>query len=200
MAIALADAGATPKPKASEVKVRPNAIERISAGRGTSPWQGYTGSYEEEQRGKRVIAVKIAPEHERPAHLDRYTVDGEPLLAIDRKNRRVIVNEKHLSDIERPDATRLGSDERFVVGTVKTKALLSRPRDLTRFLVESELIQTYAHLESELSLVEEDDGSKLYRATLTGRHVYYTNEANEGPLSFVVEIDKKTGTVTILGR
>lgn len=193
-------ARARAEPVGPEVKVGASEGDQISVNRGNSPWQGYTGSHDEEQRGKLVRAVKIAAEYERPRHLERYCMGGEPLLAIDRKRRRVVVNEKYLSDIRRPDATRIGAGERLALGTVKARALLSRPKDLTRFLLESELIETYAHLESELRIIEEDDRPSTYRAAVKGHHVYYTHEEHRAPLSFAVEIDRRTGEVTVLGQ
>jgi hypothetical protein len=148
--------------------------------------------------GDTVSAVKISPEMERPDELAKYGIDGEPLVAVDRKNKRVVVNDKHLSDWKRADATRLSTGERVAVGTVKSAALRARPHDLVRFLVESELLRTFVHVESELRFKEEKDEPGRYRARLEGTHTYYTNEQNVDPVSFTFELDKKTGRVEVM--
>jgi hypothetical protein len=142
----------------------------------------------------KVSAVKILPEMERAKHLGRYGIEGEPLIALDRKNKRVVVNEKAFGDLTRANATRSG--DRVVVGTVKSAALRARPHELVRFLVESELIATFVHIESELRFTEEKDEPGRYRARLEGTHTYYTNEKNVSPVRFTVEIDKTTRLIT----
>jgi hypothetical protein len=174
-------------------------MDELKIPRGTSPWQGYTGSYDEEQAGLKVRAVKILPEHERVAHLAAYVSDGEPLLAIDRKARRVVVNERCFGDVQRPDATRLRQGERAAVGVVKCAGLRKKPRELVRFLIESELVKTYVHTEANLRIVDEKTEGTRYRARCKGSHVFYTNERNESPLDFTVEIDSGSGAISVAG-
>jgi hypothetical protein len=171
----------------------------ISVDSGESPWQGYTASAEEEQRGMEVRAVKIATEFEPVARLQKYAPDPEPLIAIDRKNRRVVVNERHFGDLRRAKATSLRAGEPAKLGIVKSAALVNKPRALVRFLVESHLIMCYVHIGAQLRISADKESAGRYRAVLVGSHVYFTNKRHVSTLHFAVELDKSTGTVEVVG-
>lgn len=175
------------------------AAEPIHVERGNSPWQGYTSSAEEEERGRHIAAVVVEPHLARPPHLARFTLDGEPLLVIDRTQRRVVVNQRAFSAIERVDATRLGKGDRAVLGRVVDAKLRARGRELVTFLVSSELIQTYMHIGAKLTLGADDDSAKTYRVRVTGTHVYFTNSRHESRLDFEVAIDKQSGEIVVTG-
>lgn len=168
--------------------------------RSSSPWQGYTSTAEEEARGKQLAAVAIEPSFERPKHLERFAQGGEPLLAIDRKQRRVVVNQKFFSKIARADVTRLGRNDHATLGQVIDPALRARGKDVVLFLLTSELIQTYIHMGSRLTLAELQDDAAGYRARITGSHVFFTNSRHEEKLDFEVLLDRKTGEVIVTGR
>lgn len=176
------------------------AVQQISVDRGQSPWQGYTSSAEEEARGRSIAAVALLPKMERPAHLERFAVGGEALLAIDREGRRVVVNARYFSNLERVDGTRLGKGDRHILGKVVDAALRARGRELVTFLLSAELIQTYAHIGSKLNLTEEKDAPGSYVVRVTGTHVYFTNRRNEGSLDFEVRVDKQSGELSVVGR
>jgi hypothetical protein len=167
--------------------------------RGDSPWQGYTSDYKEEEAGKHISAVALDPSFEVPKHLTRYAADGKPLLAIDRKGRRVHLEAAFFSDLERPDATRLAKGKRLVFGTLKQLPKGLTHADLARFLVESQLIQTYWHLEARLCPGAVTDDAAQYRVELRGVHSYCTNRCQEDPLAFAVRIDKKSGELSVEG-
>lgn len=194
---------ACPRPSPQEDRVKPAAAEpalEITIFRDHSPWRGYTGSAQEEEAGKRVSAVPDLAGLESPEHLAPFAVDGKPLLAIDREKRRVVVSAEHFSDLVRGDATRIEAGQRQVMGTVKSPALRARPRDLVLFLLESQLVETYWHMEAQLRLLKEEETPERYRASFAGHHTYFTNEENEEALSFAVELDKKTGEISVLGE
>src|SRR5688572_28519693 len=86
--------------------------------RSQSPWNGFTQSFDEEQRGMKISAAPIYAAYERLPKIDAL-LPGEPLLAIDRKGKRVVANAKLFSDLARIDATGLSKDTRRVLGTVK---------------------------------------------------------------------------------
>lgn len=188
--------GAAPAPAKDKPmeKTTPKCLAELSIDRGQSPWQGYTSSAAEEAAGKHVFAVADLGKLEKVAHLAKYDVGGLPLLAIDREQRRVVVSAGHFSDLERADGTRAGVTK---MGTVKSDALKKKPRELALFLVESQLVQTYWHLESKLCLDSEDDGEARYTARFTGSHVYFTNKRHEKPVRFQVVLDKATGALTV---
>jgi hypothetical protein len=184
--------------RAEEKKVDQFEAE-ISVNSGESPWQDYTASAEEEQRSMEVRAVKIATEFEPIARLQKYASDPEPLIAIDRMNRRVVVNERHFGDLRRAKVTSLRAGERAKLGIVKSAALVNKPRSLVRFLVESQLIMCYVHVGAQLRISDDKEAAGRYLAVLVGSHEYYTNKRNVGHLHFAVELDKSTGTVEVVG-
>lgn len=195
LVVALALAGAPPTKE--KPVTAPKCVTELNIDRGLSPWQGYTGSAAEEESGKRVTAVADLSKFEAVPNLAKYDVAGKPLLAIDREKRRVVVASEHFSDLARADVTRSVKAE---LGTVKSAALKGEPRKLVLFLIESQLLQTLAHVESHVCLVEEKDGAAEYRAHFTGSHTYFTNRRNESPLDFEVVLEKKSGVVRVESR
>lgn len=167
--------------------------------RSHSPWQGYTADYNQEQEGKKISAVKITPEMERVPHLAGYTINGVPLLAIDRTNKRVVVNETFFGTIIRPDVTSLGPTETVAMGTIHEAKLRDDPGFIIGFLLESQLIETYKHLEATVKLLEEKDSAQIFQASFSGSHVYYTNKRNEKTFAFRISIDRKTGEIAVSG-
>jgi hypothetical protein len=138
-----------------------------------------------------VDAVPFTEALEKLSRLD--AIVGHPLIAIDRKALRVVVNDKHLSALERVDVLRLAAKDKHVVGTVKDKALLVDLRKLATFFVASSIVQTYAHMASHLRIVKESDGSFEF----DGEHEYYTNKRNVARVHFLLSIDKTSGVVTV---
>jgi len=194
-AAALASAPPEPKEQAMDGKCKQAWV--IS--RGDSPWRGYTSSAAEESAGKRIQAVPLQPAFEVPGHLARYATGGKPLLAIDRKARRVHVEAAWFSDLERPDATRLAKGAQASLGTLKKLPAGLTHADLARFLVESQLIQTYWHLEARLCPGAIQDDAAAYRIELRGTHSYCTHRCQDDPVEFAVRIDKRTGAMTVEG-
>lgn len=181
------------------------ANEVLSVDRGQSPWLDYTASAEEEARGRHIAAVAMLPAYERPKQLLRYVVGSgapgdEPLLAIDRTGRRVVVNRRVFTDIDRVDATRIAKGETALLGRVLDPSWHKRGRELAKFLLQSELVQTYAHIGSKLTLVEERDTPTLYSVRVIGSHVYFTNHRNESRLDFSITLDKQNGELRVSGK
>lgn len=185
------------------------ANEVLSVDRGQSPWLDYTASAEEEARGRHIAAVAMLPAYERPKQLLRYVGGGgggggapgdEPLLAIDRAGRRVVVNRRVFTDIDRVDATRIAKGETALLGRVVDPSWQKRGRELATFLLQSELVQTYAHIGSKLKLVEERDTPTHYSVRVTGSHVYFTNHRNESRLDFSITLDKQNGELRVSGK
>jgi hypothetical protein len=168
--------------------------------RGDSPWHGYTSSAQEEAAGSHVQAVALAPGFEAPASLARYAAGGRPLLAIDRKARRVHVEAAFFSDLDRPDATRLEKGARAVIGTLKQMPPGLDYAAVGRFLVESQIIRTYWHIEARLCPGAVQDDAVAWRLELGGVHTYCTDRCQDDPVAFAVRIDKQSGEMSIEGR
>ncbi len=167
--------------------------------RDQSPWQNYTNSWAEEQAGKTIAAVDISQDMERVPHLASFTFEGTPLLAIDRENRRVVVSGRCFSEIHRPDVTNLPEGKDVVMGRILGSKLLDRAPELVEFFLESQLIETYHHLEASLKCIEQNNTKDAFAASFSGSHVYYTNDRNESAFAFRIRIDKKTGEITLTG-
>ena len=176
-----------------------DAALRFSVHRGQNPWDAYTGSYEAEQASLTVAAAAIEAAFERIEYLSAYVIDNEPLLAIDRAQDRVVVNERFFSSLYRPDVTRIADGARVEIGTVLDARLIETPRRLFSFLIESSLIRTYVHMEASLVLEEMLHTAGEVIACFSGSHVYYTNTRNEEPLAFCIHLDKSTGKIAVIG-
>lgn len=194
-----AGAGGTSKPGKAGAGAAPGKSCRatLEISRGMSPWAGMTGSAEEERAGRHLKAEAIGSKLEIPAFLEKYRVRGAPLVAIDREGRRVVVNGQFFSDLERADATRLGRREVRVVGKLLGHAIA--PRALATFLLESQIVQTYAHLDATLCLVKEEESAASYAALFDGVHRYCTNRCDEEEYRFVVKLDKGSGEISVEG-
>jgi len=175
-----------------------STTDTLTASRGTSPFSGLTDSAAEEQRGLHVAAAPILPTYETIERLRAYAVAGEQPLAVDRAGRRVVLNPRWFGPVERVDVTALAAGARHTLGTF-AKAPWP-PHTLARFVVEAELVKTYAHLESRLTLTDEENSPDRYRARVEGTHVYYTNGRHERPVRFAIELDKKSGRLDVIGR
>ena len=177
-----------------------HSILALTISRGDCPWSGMTDSYEQEQSNKYVKAVA----------LDGVTNGALPSLAeFDKPDvlmvrntaqTNVAVNSRYFSDLRRGDATRLGMGQAHRVGVFRdlTFARL-KPRDLVMFLVKSQLIETYWHLEAQLKMLREEDRPDAYQAWFHGVHTYFTNDQHDETFAFTVTVDKKTGEMTLTG-
>lgn len=61
------------------------------------------------------------------------------------------------------------------------------------------MIQTFAHMEADVTLTRETDTAQEFSATFSGIHVYYTNESNEIAYRFRVILRKDTGDILVAG-
>jgi hypothetical protein len=174
------------------------AMREYLVERSRSPWRGYTSSYEEEQAGYSVAAAAVGA-LERIPHLAAYELDGEPFMAVDRAGRRVVLNERFFGPFVRPDLPRLGVGERVDVGTVKDRRILADPLALVGFLIESEVLRTYWHVEARLRLVELAESEDGFQATVRGSHIYFTNDSNEDRYAFRIEVNTRSGAVRAVG-
>lgn len=184
-------------PRAEEDERLP-AMREYLVERARSPWRGYTSSYEEEQAGYAVAAAAVAT-LERIPHLAAYELDGEPFMAVDRAGRRVVLNERFFGPFVRPDLPRLGVGERVDIGTVKDRRILADPLALVGFLIESEIVRTYWHVEASLRLVELAESDDGFQAMVRGSHTYFTNDRNEDRYAFRIEVNTRSGAVWVVG-
>lgn len=116
-----------------------------------------------------------------PAEVTKqHTVEGAPLLCIDKQG--AFLNNAFFSSLHAISISQLPFKKVQLIGT----ALKPIPfKTLVSFLIDADIICTYIHVESSMtvSLVSQT------RAEVKGTHTYFTNEENEEPFSFVIELD-----------
>ncbi len=167
--------------------------------RADSPWSGYTRDAAEEGAGYSIEARALGPELEYPERLAGYALDGKPLLGIDRAARRVYVEEAFLGPVARRDATRLRRGEELPVTVVRDPRLIADPIKLFSFLIDSQLIRCYWHMEAKLRLYALEDTSGQVTGSFDGVHIYYTNQKNQEAFAFKLRLDKATGALSLIG-
>ncbi len=130
----------------------------------------------------------------------KYRIQDRPLFWFVSDFSAVVVDRRYFSDLQAGDATRLGAQQKVTLGKFLDLSLGLSPREVVKFLLESEIIRTYVHIEAEVRLVKETDDGKVYASSWEGAHVYYTNEKNVDEYKFQITIDKKTGEIVLEGR
>lgn len=167
--------------------------------RGDNPWQGMTSTHEQEEANKRIASSDLRGlSVDGFPHLKNYDIPDRLLVKM-KSVPRVVINSLYFSDLLKADGTRREPGDTQVIGYFKDLGFKRlSPRQLTLFLIESQIIQTYWHVEAELSLFSEEETEDLYSAQFKGQHIYFTNERNASPLDFTVHIDKRNGEMTVI--
>jgi hypothetical protein len=180
-----------------------DCIVQLSIQRNTNPWKQWDaalGSAGDEPVTAVPVADLAAGGYGPVAALSRFAVKGSPLMGVKAASGELAVSKAVFSALSRADATKIEPGDSVVVG-----ALLERSgkalslRDVVLFLLESRVVATYQHMESQVCLKSEKDGKERYCAHFTGTHVYFTNERHVEPLDFSLAIDKRTGAITLAG-
>jgi len=168
--------------------------------RGSSPWRGLTSSAEEETANRTVQAIAFPAENYAPIpSLLWRVIHGMDLIARSEGERRVAVNAALFSALSRADATRR-QDAQVPIGRCTEAALrLMSPREIAEFLVTSQIVITYWHVESNLCLEKETDDGIWYAAFFRGNHVYFTDRRHQEEISFRIRIGKATGEILLAG-
>jgi hypothetical protein len=175
-------------------------LQTFQISRGENPWSGLTEGYEEEQAAKRVKSVALNAGTYEP--LPSLTAFDRPdmLMGRSEKRKEVVVNKRYFSELKRGDATRLGMGQEQVIGSFRDHAFKRLKADeLVRYLLRSQIIETYWHLEAKLCMFREENQPSSYRAFYRGVHTYCTNSCNDQAYSFVVTIDKRSGAMVLSG-
>jgi hypothetical protein len=186
----------------AEDKNDENCLDRIKISRNDDPWQDMPESSWQEEAKRNIAAVEINKgTYEVFPHLAAYQLNSEMLLGKDKVKKRVVINNRYFSTLEKADATRLPAGTVKSVGKyLDTSFLLLSPKQIVRFLLDAQIITTYWHLEAELCLTGEKDGKDAYVAAFTGVHRYCTNRCQADSLGFTVTIDRNTGNISVTGN
>ena len=109
-----------------------------------------------------------------------YALKKEFWLYRDKKG--AFLNKKYFSDMQSVSVAKLTPGTSFILGKVHKDLDWET---LIRFLIDSDIICTYVHIESTMTVTLISDS----RAEIRGKHIYFTNMENEDPFAFVVEQD-----------
>ena len=142
--------------------------------------QDFLDEYPAREVHPKAIAMAVTKNH---------LVQQKPLLFRDEKG--AFLDSKYFNSMKSSSVSKLQSGSSFILGQLKTEIDWET---LVRFLIESDIICTYIHLES--SMLVKMVSKK--RAEVIGSHIYFTNEENESPFSFVIEQDH-TGNIYCFG-
>lgn len=173
---------------------------------------GRDGSVLDEQRrrggaarwddfAERYPAATIDPARHHAVELvEGSKFEGRALLWFTPDFAGAVVDEAVFGDLEVVGATELTLGERAEIGTLRPAAQGKLTgRELVAFLMRARVIGTYIHIGSTMCLrAESSEADGSYRAELTGRHEYYTNEENIEAFAFVFELGAD-GAMAITG-
>jgi hypothetical protein len=159
-----------------------------------NPWHGIANSHAEEEANMNIRAVKLPSQgFSTYPHLKKYDTENGPLIARRESPKTVVLNSRYFSDCRRTDATRPMA-EKTEIGLALPSALKAfKAPKIALFLLDSQIIITYWHLEARLILKKESESPELYSAVFSGYHSYCTNDCDKAPLNFTITIEKKTG-------
>lgn len=127
-------------------------------------------------------------------------VGGRPLLWFDPTRTIARVDgERFGSDISVVDATSLQAGQEQVIGVVEPSARAELgPRGLASFLVRSDTVRIYAHIEGYVCLEREATDESGWRGWFRGEHTYFTNDENHAAMAFELRLEA-AGAMRIIG-
>ena len=99
-----------------------------------------------------------------------------------RDKEGAFLNKKYFSEMQSVSVAKLMPGSSFILGKVHKDLDWEM---LIRFLIDSDIICTYVHMESTMTVTLTSSS----RAEVRGKHIYFTNTENEDPFAFAVEQD-----------
>jgi hypothetical protein len=132
--------------------------------------------------------------------LEEWTINDQPLAWYNSQDNATVLDDRVFGTLTPVDVTNFGPDTPpITVGQLKSTATIqdSDWQKIVLFLVESHIIKTYVHLESDVCLDQATNTPQLYSAHFTGQHTYCTNDCYTKDLNFTVKIDKSTLEITV---
>jgi len=124
---------------------------------------------------------------------------GSPFVWYDALADRALLDDRYLTDFTTVDVTNIYLAEEPIPLTTVASDIFSivTPRELVMLLIETHLIQTYAHLNADICLTaEEDTPAGDYSVHFSAVHRYCTNDCYEEDYTFTVTIDA-TGQISV---
>lgn len=145
-------------------------------------------------------AEAIGPDHTAVRAVERFQVDGRPLLFFRPDLSAPVVDAARASDLTVADPTRMGPGDEAEVGRFAPEVVAGLGhRGLLELLLRAEVLRVYWHIGATLALEAERRDGGAYEADLAGAHVYFTNARNEQRVAFTLRVGPD-GAVTVRGR
>lgn len=131
--------------------------------------------------------------------LEDLNIDGQSIAWVNKKGM-VVVDNEIFSDLRFVDVSGFTGDlVPMVVGQMTETDLKDEEwRTVLEFLLNSHVIKTYAHLESELCLDQEENTESAYVAHFKAVHRYCTSDCYEVPYEFTLQVNKQTKEISVL--
>ena len=174
-------------------------IRKYTADRSTNPWAGMTSTALEEETNKFLKSAQLNEnEYVFFEHLNKYKINNKHLIGKHKSKKIINIESAFFSDLKKANGTDSSKDKPQIIGKID-KQIFSHIsfQDIAGFLIESQIITTYWHIESEIFLIKENINELFYTGYFTGEHIYFTNSKNVDKFDFVLEINKKTGEILI---
>jgi hypothetical protein len=132
-----------------------------------------------------------------------FAIGGIPFLWVELKTGTFAVNKEFFSDLTVVDAWRLyytiKDDQRVGKRQSIGKFLKTGVYPLWKvitFLLQSRILNTFAHASARCWTKKITSSSSLYRVELYCVHIFYTMMRNDEEYQFIVEVQKKTGMIS----
>ena len=126
-----------------------------------------------------------------------FTVQDRLIFWLAETRDAVVVDGRVFTDLATVDGTSLGAGDKRIIGTLLQPQELA-PRRLAELMITADVVLTWAHIGSELSLVEEVATEDGWSGRYKGTHTYFTNEENVDPLAFWIRVSA-TGDISVEG-
>jgi len=167
--------------------------------RRANPWSGLTGDAAAEEATFTVRTQSTKPDAPNVLKQPAVVQAGDFVLHRAEKGRAVFVNPAYFGELNRVEVTGRALRNDGKIGKATAKALRQwSPIEILGLLIELQVIITYAHIESNICLVRAEENDGIFKAELSGEHVYYTNSRNVSKFSFVFELNRKTGEMRVM--
>lgn len=167
--------------------------------RHANPWSGLTGDAAAEEATFTVRTQSTKSDAPNVLKQPAVVQAGDFILYRAEKGRAVFVNPAYFGELNRVEVTGRALRNDGKIGKATAKALRQwSPIEILGLLIELQVIITYAHIESNICLVRAEENDGIFKAELSGEHVYYTNSRNVSKFSFVFELNRRTGEMRVM--
>lgn len=129
--------------------------------------------------------------------IEDFKLNNDYLLWKKQKGIKIVINGKYFTNLKQVDATTINKGENKLLGKLLNQKVSYL--QLIDFLLKTNLIISYWHLESNICLEKVKNNKKEYIAYFIGIHKYCTNKCQNGSLKFAIKFNKKNGKIILLG-